>query len=68
VQVSPAALPAQQQALLSGWLVKYAVSALHFVLTALQVYQQLLQAGADASIQDADGQTAAQLAPNGWAC
>lgn len=38
------------------------------VSAAVQVCRLLLQSGADASKQDADGQTAQQLAPSSWTC
>jgi ankyrin repeat protein len=48
---------------------RYVCFCLQFCVCAdaAQVFQQLLQAGADSSVQDADGKTAAQLAPKDWA-
>lgn len=37
-------------------------------LPVLQVCRLLLRSGADASREDADGQTAQQLAPSSWTC
>lgn len=59
---------ASKPACVSLTLVKYNVSVSACCSVSVQVYQQLLQAGADTSIQDADGKTAAQLAPKDWAC